>query len=337
MIKSALDCLPRDLAETYKRMLQSIPENLTNSAKRLLHFLVHSQRPLTLQEAKEVIATNIDVSPSYFDAECRVFEDQLVLQYAPGLISVAEVKTTEGMIKELSLAHFSVKEFLQHQADFGLPAASNIITRTCLTYLKDITSSHDDIQQDFPMARFAAETWTSFGPSAEAFQDSFQAMLMFLEGEETFERLCRLYQPDWGPVGSFVPPTASRLYYVCLAGLTNVSRVLINKGADVNAEGGETYNTALEAASAEGHYDIVKLLLENGADVNAEGSCDYNNALEAASVEGHYEVVKLLLDNGAYINASGRYDGIIAIEAASIQGHYAIVKLLLENGADIDD
>ena len=42
----------------------------------------------------------------------------------------------------------------------------------------------------------------------------------------------------------------------------------------------------------------MKLLLENGADVNAEGG-KYRNALQAALSKGHKEIVKLLLDKGA--------------------------------------
>ncbi len=38
----------------------------------------------------------------------------------------------------------------------------------------------------------------------------------------------------------------------------------------MNAEGG-AYGNALQAASLGGHINIVELLLENGANVNAEG------------------------------------------------------------------
>ncbi|KAL6919050.1 hypothetical protein FSST1_003076 [Fusarium sambucinum] len=338
MMKSALDSLPGDLAETYERMLQNIPENLADSAKRLLHFLVHSPSPLTLQEAKEVIATNIDVNPSYFDAECRPFEDGLVLQYAPGLISIVEVNTTEGTINELHLAHFSVQEFLEDRADFELLAASNIITRTCLTYLKDITTSNDDIEHveyDFPMARFAARTWTSFGASAEVFQDSLQEILTFLEGKDTFERWCRLYRAEWPSLKYPDLPTASRLYYVCLTGLPNVARVLIDKGADINAAGGR-YGNALKAATTKGYYEVVELLLEKGADVNTQDGYSYDTALQASSAAGHYEIVELLLEKGADVNAPDGYRYGTAIQAASAEGRYAIVKLLLEKGADIN-
>jgi ankyrin repeat protein len=46
--------------------------------------------------------------------------------------------------------------------------------------------------------------------------------------------------------------------------------LLLEKGADVNAQGGD-YGNALYAASNRGHDSVVTLLLEKGADVNAQG------------------------------------------------------------------
>ncbi|KAF2647015.1 hypothetical protein K491DRAFT_615416, partial [Lophiostoma macrostomum CBS 122681] len=46
------------------------------------------------------------------------------------------------------------------------------------------------------------------------------------------------------------------------------------------------------------HEQVAKLLLDKGADVNAQGGL-YGNALQAASIKGHEQVVKLLLDKGA--------------------------------------
>lgn len=42
---------------------------------------------------------------------------------------------------------------------------------------------------------------------------------------------------------------------------------------------------------------MVKLLLDKGADVNAQGGL-YGNTLRAASYRGHEQVVKLLLSKG---------------------------------------
>jgi ankyrin repeat protein len=60
-----------------------------------------------------------------------------------------------------------------------------------------------------------------------------------------------------------------------------IVKVLLEKGAEVNAQGGE-YGNALQAASFGGHEAIVKVLLEKGAEVNAQGGI-YGNALQAAS------------------------------------------------------
>ncbi|KAF2827154.1 hypothetical protein CC86DRAFT_274174, partial [Ophiobolus disseminans] len=57
--------------------------------------------------------------------------------------------------------------------------------------------------------------------------------------------------------------------------------LLLDKGADVNAQGGD-FGNAFHAASLKGHEAVVKLLLDKGADANAQGG-DYGNALHAAS------------------------------------------------------
>src|SRR5947207_1319156 len=88
-------------------------------------------------------------------------------------------------------------------------------------------------------------------------------------------------------------------------GLTGVEKLLVN-GADVNAQGGH-YGNTLQAASVNGHPEVVEMLLARGADVNAQIG-DYGNALQAASWRGNREVVEMLLVKGPDVNAqSGNY------------------------------
>jgi hypothetical protein len=87
----------------------------------------------------------------------------------------------------------------------------------------------------------------------------------------------------------------------------------------------------LYVASARGNHRIVALLLNNGANVNAQGG-QYGNALQAASAGGHYQTVALLLDNGAHINAQGGQHGN-AIQAALYNYFAEVTGLLLERGA----
>ena len=65
---------------------------------------------------------------------------------------------------------------------------------------------------------------------------------------------------------------------------------------------GGKYGNALQAASYRGHMAVVQLLLDKGADVNAQG-VKYGNTLQAALSEGHMTIVQLLLAKGADVNA----------------------------------
>ncbi|KAF6808110.1 Ankyrin repeat domain-containing protein 50-like protein 3, partial [Colletotrichum plurivorum] len=143
------------------------------------------------------------------------------------------------------------------------------------------------------------------------------------------------------------------LIWGSLEGRQNSVQTLLNKGADVNAQGGY-YGNALQAASSGGHGNIVQMLLERGADVNAQGGY-YDNALQAASSGGHGNIVQMLLDKGADVNAQGGHDNIVqmlldkgadvnaqggdygnALHVATSGGHDNIVQMLLDKGADVN-
>ncbi|OBT96248.1 hypothetical protein VE01_05769 [Pseudogymnoascus verrucosus] len=69
---------------------------------------------------------------------------------------------------------------------------------------------------------------------------------------------------------------------------TMVTKLLLEKGAQVNGEG--SYGTALQIASARGNLSVVKLLLEKGAKVDG---------LWIASTQCNAVVVELLIERGA--------------------------------------
>jgi hypothetical protein len=88
----------------------------------------------------------------------------------------------------------------------------------------------------------------------------------------------------------------------------------------INTQGGN-YGNALQAASAGGHDKVVRVLVDAGADVNAQDVGGDGNALQAASAGGHDKVVRMLVDAGADVNAKfvGLYGD--ALQAASAGGH----------------
>ncbi|KAJ5319626.1 uncharacterized protein N7506_012330 [Penicillium brevicompactum] len=91
-IEKALKSLLRDLNKTYKRLFESIPIELKNNAIRLLQFLIHSKRSLTLAKVKEVIATKIKNHSRGFYIKCRLFYETNILAYYPSLMIVVHTK-----------------------------------------------------------------------------------------------------------------------------------------------------------------------------------------------------------------------------------------------------
>jgi hypothetical protein len=124
------------------------------------------------------------------------------------------------------------------------------------------------------------------------------------------------------------------LYKVAARGDIEGVRAFLNTKVDIDAQGDEIYGNPLQVASYEGYEAVVGLLLEKGADVNTQGG-HYGNALQAASFKGHEPVVRLLLEKGADVNAQGGHYGN-ALQAASFMGREALVQLLLEKGADVN-
>ena len=124
---------------------------------------------------------------------------------------------------------------------------------------------------------------------------------------------------------------------------TELVKLLIDNGADLNIKGGSNYGyTALMYAVKEGNTEIAKLLLDNGADLNIKDSFGYT-ALMFAVREGNTEIVKLLLDNKADISGEINYQKEVMYPAdyknnelmsAAEKGYTEIVELLIDNGAD---
>jgi ankyrin repeat protein len=86
-----------------------------------------------------------------------------------------------------------------------------------------------------------------------------------------------------------------------------VVKVLLENGADVNAQGWRYGNALQAAAAARGNTEVVKVLLENGADVNAQGGL-YGNALQAAQLKGNTNVVEILLEKRAATTEEPTYN-----------------------------
>jgi uncharacterized protein len=127
-------------------------------------------------------------------------------------------------------------------------------------------------------------------------------------------------------------------------GKTERLRELLDEDPSRADEFGDDGFHPLGLACFFGHVDAARLLLERGADVNALSSNEHIQTAAihaAAAAEGkdesvRYELVKLALEHGADPNLrQGRDDeGFRAIDAARQNGDKRVEELLIAHGAE---
>jgi ankyrin repeat protein len=349
-LEIALASLPQTLDETYSRILHAIPAEKKKSAIMILQLITFSERPLRIEEAVDAIAVDTNGDP-YFCPKYRMPVPQEISCYCSSLVAVVPITERsngeDSNRTELQLAHFSVKEYLiSHRLDsdiapkFQEPIARAAIAKVCLAYLLHFSQEvpPEEIRQRFPFAYYSARYWMTNASGAKDSDNRVPEFIneLFCYQEASYNICYSLHRPDqrWsdGPVNRGEKP-ASGLYYAAVGGLLHTVDRQLNRDAEVNAEGGY-FGNALQAASFNGHEQIVRLLVEKGANVNAEGGW-YGNALQAASSSDHEQIVRLLVEKGANVNAEGVEYGN-ALQAASYGGHEQIVRLLVEKGANVN-
>lgn len=379
-LRKALRSLPKTLDETYARILCKIDERNCPYALRILQWLTHSIRPISLAELAEALVVDVNEDPR-FDVEGRFPQLRELLTICPGLVTTAtetEDSSSASTSVEVKLAHCSIKEYLVSIRIRDGPAkaysiqegyANAYIAETCLAYLLQFDKSDSLISQpleDFPLALYAAEYWTHHVWLA-ASETSIYPLLSveLLVGKKdaflNWVRLCDIDHLQNSDLTEGLDKTCPSFYCTSITGLFKPVRLLLDRGADVYAQGGR-YRSAVDVASRLDYESVVRILLEKGAEVNAQGYHDplllalghafdnvmhclfvnanaqngnWRNALSVASFMNNMNAVQLLLDKSVDVNAQGD-ERSSALRSASCAGHKEVVQLLLDNGADVN-
>src|ERR1041385_3091971 len=122
------------------------------------------------------------------------------------------------------------------------------------------------------------------------------------------------------------------LMYAAEIGSLDAMRLLIDRGADVNAQNAFG-STALMWSVSEPAK--VRLLLDHGAQVNTAATSGRTALIIAAFTNPSAEVVRLLLAKGAKVDVMDQRH-VTPMNAATFGNDTATVKLLLDAGGDIE-
>jgi len=130
------------------------------------------------------------------------------------------------------------------------------------------------------------------------------------------------------------PMMGQPLHVAVSQGNRDITEILINHGADLEAASALQGARALHLAAEFGDTAMVTLLLDGGAEIDSRDD-ENRTPLYRAAVGGHAETVGVLLDRGAMIDARENTKGQTALMQAALRGESDMVRLLVMRGADI--
>lgn len=343
--------LPSTLKGVYQRILSSVFFNRKcnpQAARLVFAWATYATRPLQVPELIEAFSTRaptvIPASQLFYESGGReLLKEEALYAIAGGLLTVKNKDT-------LKFIHRSAEEFC---ANGGLKAAAfgsqldpshahEYLAQVCLQYLLDqgkvqlLISGIDEKNKATteasrarnPFLDYAVESWSRHYKIAEAHSIYLPGMLQHCLMKVQWES-----RPDHKICKSKI----SGIFALCVQlGFAKLGQVCIDLGVDINDNIKEASHqrceTPLQAASANGHLNLVALLINKRAHINAPSGSGLT-PLHLAAFKGHYKVCRLLLSSGAEKNARTREGGETPLHLAVAERHKEIVQILLAAGA----
>ena len=344
-IRQALRDFPKDLSETFSRILHRSRELGEPYQKRILELVTAAQRPLTAEELRESLS---------------VIPGDATWNPAKALNDVFSVLTCCGslLIKDeedftIRFVHHSVKQFLldggeASEAAITTHGANKTISEIVLTYLNysvfDMqisTLRSTQVMNLSPMPNIVHSALSSSGTVSNL-------ALKFLKSRK---------QPDFNmnkvlretrekalginPIHQHHFLSYARLYWVQhILNLSDLNPVMYRlllrlcRGNVVDINFADDFGqTPLSLAVTRGNETFVRALLESGK-AEVKSNCkDGQTPLTWAAANGHVEVVKLLVETSKADLDSKDRNGQTPLSHAARNGHEAVVDLLLKSGS----
>ena len=330
--------LPKELNgiydEAFRRIWSQGAEDIS-LARRVLSWIFHAQRPLTVAELQHALA--VTLGESHLDKEALIDEDLLVAVCA-GIVAV------DGRSGIIRLVHHTTQEYLEQIRQDLFPTAHVEIARTCLTYLsfEEIASglhygSFDFLTQLrlFPFVGYAYHFWSlHLGLAAD--EEAEEQAFRFFRDDRTSTLVGNpvAFWPGGHPDLRYRPSQYNKLHIAATYGLKRLSQLLVElTHEDLNMQD-DFGRTPISIAASKGHLDLVDYFLSlKNLNINAGLGSRTGTVLHVASACGHTEIVCKVLELGGNV-ASSTVKGLTALHIAAGKGRIGIIRLLLTAGSD---
>jgi ankyrin repeat protein len=344
-VRRALKKLPKDLEATYEAILHRIQaEDKAEEALAILRWLAYSTRFLTLAEAAEIAAFEIDDSDVLPEADefsvafypgNRFLEASSIQRILAGLVTVDETGTTSGDVV-IYFAHSSVQDYLHSHAvappSFRLDSVNShwFIFKSCNAYIAHYDEADQGGKKEPP--------YPLMGYACQRVDQHLWELLPY-----DVRRHCGYQRPppittagEQGKASTLYRRFAAR-EHTTLGAASLVTRPFVPLGFSF-----DRFHDALVGAASAGEPELVRLVLDSGTVQPEMGG---NTALHAAALKfnvwlptktgipddvvDYPAVVRELIRAGHSINPAGP-GGQTPLHVASAFGYSDIVGCLLE-------
>jgi ankyrin repeat protein len=349
-VRRILEKLPKTLDETYERVLKNINENNQEHARRLLHCLAVSCRPLHVEELAEILTFDFDAAEGSipkFHPDCRPRNpEHAILSICSSLIAVVGTRGS----RVVQFSHQSVKEFFAsshlafstgHLNSYHIipGPAHTVFTQVCLGLLLHPKDRNHD-KSVSPLSEYAARHWVTHAQ----FEDVASRMMNGIESLFDPDRphfsawidLCDI-DAESKSDGDLPPERPSPLYYSALCGFHGLVRhIAVKSPQHINAIGG-SYGFPIVAALCRNHVPVSELLLTLGGRVDVLDTRKQTVLHKTIDQhdDGATSAVQFLLEHGADVNAK-RDDLWTPLHLAFHVGKLKAARMLLEHHADVN-
>jgi ankyrin repeat domain-containing protein 50 len=363
--------IPKNVDEAYDKILCRSRD--FEKARRLLHIVIASTRPLSLKEMALALAIK-ENHQSYSDLELELegrFRNT-VRDLCGLFVTIIDSK--------IYLLHQTAKEFLVQNVSLDLanppnhsdghlqwkfslwPGDSNrILAEICIwhllfrefqTYPLGANGGSAKYIDDHVFLDYSAKNWAAHFHAAHIRNDMAITSLAVRICDTRLQSCLTWFRIYWTTTDMDFPENFTSLMIASYFGLETVVKLLLEKdGVDLNLRDDTYERSALSWAAKNGHEAVVKLLLNKRAKVDLKAivklglkkgakvdSTDKNSQtpLSYAAANGHEAVVKLLLEKGASLKSKDKDYGRTPLSWAALYGHEAVVKLLRRKGAKLE-
>ncbi|KAI5838326.1 ankyrin repeat-containing domain protein [Morchella snyderi] len=328
-VREALKKLPKDLKETYDRIIERTQMRQSSSriAQSVLAWLLSAQEPCPLPTILQAFA--VGPGEDMFDTDILSLTLPRVLDCCKNLI-VNDINT-----QKLRFAHFSVQEYLVGNLKYQEgPVNHTTMAEICLKVLLYHHSESGSRQKlkylmDYAIRHWAAHVRLSGSPPQsilyklckEFLKPSTAYNLWVAAAEEE-------HDPFNAPSTTFVSPFWVACYYRLydFFDFETSSKEILNEVNDHS-------RTPLSGAAEKGHDKVVELLLRDSrVDVNLADKQFGRTPLSWAAEHGHDKVVELLLrDSRVDVDLADKRFGQAPLSWAARNGRDKVVELHLRD------